>query len=111
MKLFVWDFHGVLEKNNEKAVFEITNLALKKNGFLRKMTPEENIDLCGKKWFQYFEYLLPQETHDIHVKLQSACIEIQKNDPQMISKHIKTNDYAPEILEAISKKASSNFNF
>ncbi len=104
MKLFVWDFHGVLEKDNEKAVFEITNLALKNNGFQRKITPQENIDLCGKKWFQYFEYLLPEETHDTHVKLQSTCIEIQKNDPQMISKYIKTNDHVFEVLETISQK-------
>jgi len=28
MKLFVWDFHGVLEKGNDEVVLEITNLAL-----------------------------------------------------------------------------------
>jgi len=104
MKLFIWDFHGVLEKGNEKAVWEISNLALKKLGFNRKLSVEENNRLYGKKWFQYFEYLLPQESHEIHVKLQSTCIEIEKEKPELITKHIKTNDYVFEILETISQK-------
>ena len=29
MKLFIWDFHGVLEKDNEHAVVEVTNQVLK----------------------------------------------------------------------------------
>ena len=28
MKLFIWDFHGVLEKNTERAAKEITNRVL-----------------------------------------------------------------------------------
>jgi len=31
-KLFVWDFHGVLEKDNEQAVIQISNDVLKELG-------------------------------------------------------------------------------
>lgn len=32
MKLFIWDFHGVLEKGNDEVVHEITNRALEMHG-------------------------------------------------------------------------------
>lgn len=38
MKLFIWDFHGVLEKGNDDAVVEITNLALRRHGYSRELT-------------------------------------------------------------------------
>jgi phosphoglycolate phosphatase-like HAD superfamily hydrolase len=104
MKLFIWDFHGVLEKGNENSVWEISNLALKKLGFTREMSIEENNQLYGKKWFQYFEYLLPSESHETHLKLQATCLEIEEEKPELVSKHIKTNDYVFEILETISQK-------
>lgn len=104
MKLFIWDFHGVLEKGNRDAVLEITNLALEKNGFLPKLTSQKNNQLYGKKWFEYFEYLLPQENHNIHMKIQSDCIKIEKERPDILDKYIKTNDYAIEVLDIISQK-------
>jgi len=51
MKLFVWDFHGVLEKDNEKAVVKITNIVLSQSGYSERL----NIDDChrfyGLRWF------------------------------------------------------------
>lgn len=38
MILFVWDFHGVLEKDNEKAVVDISNQVLSEAGFKEKFT-------------------------------------------------------------------------
>lgn len=104
MKLFVWDFHGVLEKGNEDSVYEVTNLALKKLGFTRRLSKEENNKLYGKKWFQYFEHLLPKESHAIHLKLQTACFEIEDKKPELVSKYIKTNDHVFDVLETISQK-------
>jgi len=104
MKLFIWDFHGVLEKGNRDAVLEITNLALEKNGFPSVLLAEDNNKWYGEKWFQYFEHLLPKESHQVHLKVQSTCIEIQKERPDILDKHIKINDYVSEVLEAISQK-------
>ncbi len=104
MKLFVWDFHGVLEKGNRNSVLEITNLALERNGFPPKLTVEENNQWYGKKWFQYFEYLLPNESHDTHMKMQLTCFEIEKEKPEILNHYIKTNDYAIDVLEKISNK-------
>lgn len=104
MKLFVWDFHGVLEKGNDDLVIEITNLSLKRNSFSRQMLPQENLKLTGKKWFQYFEYLLPSESHETHLKLQQTCFDIEDENPNYTYKYIKTNDHVFEVLDKISKK-------
>ena len=47
MKLFVWDLHGVLEKGNEIALLEISNIILKKFGYLEKFSIEDCIKLNG----------------------------------------------------------------
>tara|TARA_B100000315_G_C14385854_1_gene499607 strand:+ start:617 stop:769 length:153 start_codon:yes stop_codon:yes gene_type:complete len=49
VKLFVWDYHGVMEKGNEKAVTEVSNLALQKLGFSQRFTEEESKQLYGSK--------------------------------------------------------------
>ena len=66
MKLFVWDFHGTLEKGNELAVLEISNLILKKHDYKERFLESQCRELYGEKWFEYFEYLLPNEPKTIH---------------------------------------------
>lgn len=101
MKLFVWDFHGVLEKGNDDAVLEITNLALSRHGYSRRMTQSESISLSGLRWHEYFSFLLPELHTEQCVQLQSTCFEIQQNQPEIIAKHIQLNDHANFVLEAI----------
>ncbi len=103
MKLFVWDFHGVLEKDNEHAVINISNKVLKKLGYRRHITEEENLLLYGRKWFEYFEYLLPDESHEKHLEIQKACLDYEKAHPNIIGNNIKPNNHALDVLEAISK--------
>jgi len=57
MKLFIWDFHGVLEKNAERVSQEITNIILKQFGYTKRLTDKEHQAIYGQKWFQYFEFL------------------------------------------------------
>jgi phosphoglycolate phosphatase-like HAD superfamily hydrolase len=102
MKLFVWDFHGVLEKGNDDAVLEITNLALEHHGHSRRMTQDEAILLSGLRWHEYFSFLLPQICIDECNRLQSTCFEISQNKPKIIAKHIQLNDHADFVLESIS---------
>lgn len=66
MKLFVWDFHGVLEKGNDAAVAEITNSVLQSFGHSRRMTIQEGELLSGKHWYEYFAFLLPHLNHQEH---------------------------------------------
>ena len=104
MKLFVWDFHGVLEKGNENAVFEVSNKILEQSGYKERFTVEENLRLYGQKWYQYFEYLLPYETTKKHLQLQKMCVEFGNKYPSVIQSFIKPNDYAHEVLEKTQTK-------
>lgn len=103
MQLFVWDFHGVLEKDNEKAVIDISNQVLKQAGYKERFTDADNHKLYGSKWYQYFEYLLPELGKKAHMALQAACFKFEDDNPEALQKHIKANDYAVEVLTKIGQ--------
>ena len=48
MKLFVWDFHGVLEKDTEYGVVSVSNKVLEINGYSERFTFDEVKSLYGK---------------------------------------------------------------
>lgn len=104
MKLFVWDFHGVLEKGTEGAVLEISNEILKQFGYSCRFTKGDIDKLYGLKWFEYFERLLPQESHERHLALQKCCFELSNANPEVITKHIQPNDHVYEVLDRIAQK-------
>lgn len=101
MKLFVWDFHGVLEKGNDNAVIEITNRSLAIHGYSRRMTQIESETLSGRRWYEYFTYLLPELNQEECLKLQSTCFEISQNEPEIVAKYVQLNDHADHVLEEI----------
>jgi len=103
MKLFVWDFHGTLEQGNELAALEISNAALAKLGFKERFTEEQAVTLYGKKWYEYFEFLLPEEPHETHMRLQEMSFAWPTHD-EVIAKYIRPNDYVDEVLGAIRTK-------
>lgn len=103
MKLFVWDFHGVLEKDNEQAVIQISNRVLKNLGYKKRITKKDNLKLYGKKWYEYFEYLLPNEFHQKHLEIQQACLAYEQAHPDIVGASIKPNDHAQEVLGKIQK--------
>jgi len=104
--LFVWDFHGVLEKDNEKAVIDISNRVLAESGFSERFTNEDNDKLYGLKWYQYFEHLLPNLSKEECLRLQSNCFNLTEKDPTILASHIKPNDHVVEILSKIAKSNS-----
>lgn len=106
-KLFVWDFHGTLEKGNNFAVLEITNRALKVHGHNREMSEDEAYVLSGKHWWQYFQHLLPELHADECLSLQATCLSISQNNPDIIVKYIKLNTDAMEVLTVIDKSPHS----
>ena len=89
-KLFVWDFHGTLEKGNELAALEISNLVMAEHGYYERFTTGDAYTLYGKKWYEYFEYLLPDEAHEVHVKLQHDCFEWPEAEA-IVAKFLKPN--------------------
>jgi len=104
MKLVIWDFHGVMEKDNEKAVKDISNKVLEEFGFSERLCDGKTSEFYGLKWYQYFERLLPHESIETHYILQDACQEYGINNLDKIAKHIKPNDYIHEVLENTAKK-------
>lgn len=102
MKLFVWDFHGTLEKGNENAVSEITNEILERFGYSRRMSDQELDFLYGIRWMDYFAFLLPQDSADVHRQLEAACVEMSGLRPEITARHILPNDYALDVLQRIS---------
>ncbi len=101
MKLFVWDFHGTLEKGNERAVQEVSNLVLESLGCAQRLSEEDSQRLYGRNWYEYFAHLLPQAPHEWHVQLQEAAFLLSNSRPDIIAKYVTPNDHAHEVLEAI----------
>lgn len=102
MKLFVWDFHGVLESGTENTVLEISNQVLTDFGYTERFTAKENHDLFGRKWFEYYEYLLPDETHERHLSLQQTSFNMSDARPDLMAKNVRPNDHAFEVLSAVA---------
>jgi len=102
MKLFVWDFHGVLEKGNDNAIVEITNMALEHHGYSRRMTYCEAMRLAGLRWQEYFSFLMPDLIKEQLEELQSTCFYIAQDQPDIIAKYVKLNEHADSVLSSIN---------
>lgn len=103
MKLFIWDYHGTLEQGNEKAVTEISNLALYQLGYFQRLTDEACSKLYGEKWPAYFKYLLPDEYRARHSELTETALNISLENPEIIKKHIQPTLHAHYVLEEIAQ--------
>ncbi len=103
MKLFVWDLHGTLEQGNELAVIALSNQVLDSHGYAERFTPAHVDELYGKKWYEYFEYLLPHGTHEDHLALQAACFTLSDNSEQLIASYMKPSNGSRAALAAIAK--------
>ncbi len=103
MKLFIWDLHGTLEQGNELAVVELSNKIAEDFGFTQKFTDEDGLSLYGLRWYEYFEFLLPNEPHETHIKLQEACFDYSNSEDgiKLIAKHIKPSKNAVEVIKSI----------
>lgn len=106
--LFVWDFHGVLEKGNVFAVEEACNLTLKESGFDRRISTQEAINWYGLSWFDYFRLALPQGNEELWHNMVDKLFSTPKRDLEIIKKHIKPRDFAEEVLKEIRRKGHEN---
>ncbi|HSX52884.1 MAG TPA: HAD hydrolase-like protein [Patescibacteria group bacterium] len=106
MKLFIWDFHGVLEKDNEKAVIDISNAVLSNAGYDVRFTQEDNERFYGLKWYEYFQRLMPKLSKEECLKLQADCFKYAEEHLEILAKHIKPNDHAIDVLKSITESGN-----
>jgi phosphoglycolate phosphatase-like HAD superfamily hydrolase len=106
MKLFVWDLHGTLEQGNEIAVVELSNKIVRDFGYSEQFTMKDGRDLYGLRWYEYFEHLLPNESHERHLELQVACFNYSNSieGAELVAKYISPSKNAIKILSAIKNK-------
>jgi phosphoglycolate phosphatase-like HAD superfamily hydrolase len=107
MNLFIWDFHGVLEKYHEQSVVEVTNKVLEEFGFSSRLDIDLCIKLYGKRWAEYFKILCPGADEETIKAMIKKGIEIS-NQGSFSFRHIKPNDYSHEVLTAIKKAGHEN---
>lgn len=104
MKLFVWDLHGVLEKGTEQASVYVSNLVLEEFGYSERLNANDGKHLFGKRWYEYFQYLLPEESNKRHLELADKCFTKADNSPELFVDFVFPNDHSHFVLEEISKK-------
>ena len=106
-KLFVWDFHGVLEKGNEYAVQEVVNRVLPEFGIERKATVEECLMLYGKKWADYYRFYNPDTSEETIHRMVEKAVEISVGE-KIALKYIKQTEYAQFVLDEIERRYHTN---
>lgn len=99
MKLFVWDFHGVLEKDNDLAVLDISNSILALHGYDVRLSEADVRAYYGLKWYEYFEKVLPGLEKEAYLALQAECFDY--DNKAIVAKYIKPTDHALEVLKTI----------
>ena len=100
MKLFVWDFHGTLEQDNEFAVKEICEAITGKKISVKKVR-----ELYGKAWGEYFKEMDP--TMD-EARLHECVEETRKIGRQYYKKHTRAADNAISVLSEVKKRGDVN---
>jgi len=99
--LYVFDFHGVLEKGNEKAVTIVSNLALKQKGYEFQIAHEEIIKRYGYKWHDIFLETVPGLSSKEAYSLYEECLKIDQLYPSIIYDNMEQNDNAKYVIEKI----------
>jgi phosphoglycolate phosphatase-like HAD superfamily hydrolase len=103
MKLFVWDFHGTLEKGHEKTVVELMNAVLKENGHAAEADLVLLDNTYGRKWQKIFEELLPNETRETHLELEKKAVLFAHEHWDLVTQNIKPNDHSLDVLSKIAE--------
>lgn len=104
MKLFVWDLHGTLECGNDRAVIDISNNVLACHGYVQRFSYEDGCRLYGLKWYEYFLWLLGEDSYYRAIELQEACFALSEENPDLQYRWIRPTVHVAEVLAAISEK-------
>ncbi|MFA5135670.1 MAG: HAD family hydrolase [Patescibacteria group bacterium] len=106
-KLFVWDFHGTLERGNVYAVQELVNKTILKVGHGNSISLEDTVKLYGLSWIDYFKYVHPGGSLDVWQKMKDITKEIQEKE-KTVEKYMEPMYFADAVLGAIQGKGYSN---
>lgn len=106
--LFVWDFHGVLEKDNVYAVKELTNLILKDFKVNRRINIKEARDWYGLSLFDYFKLATPEGNQQLWVEMTKKALSLQQQGWEIVRNHIKKRDFSEDVLREIRDKGHQN---
>ena len=105
--LFVWDFHGTLEKDNVLAVQEILNKVMAYYRLEKKITLAETVKYYGLSCVDYFHYLHPRGNLKLWNEMKEMVRHYQKKCC-IVEKYIKPADYAELVLKTIKKNKHKN---
>jgi len=103
--LFIWDFHGVLEKGNELAVLEVTNTVLGEYGYDVRASHEDIMKMYGLRWQEYFRLLITAVDGPTVEEMVARCVALGQS---AAARHCKPRDHALETLKTIFDEGHSN---
>lgn len=104
-KIFIWDFHGVLEKNNDLAIKKIYNQTIKAFGFNKKVSLKEITEIRGLSLFNGFSVLVGIKNKHKLLKMVKMARNLSKT---ISAKYLKPMDYAKYVLSIIKKSGHCN---
>lgn len=103
--LFVWDFHGVLEKDNEIAVLEVTNRVLEEFGHDVRATLADINRMYGLRWGDYYRCLVPGIENE---RVQEMVLRSRELGRPAATRHTKIQDHAIAVLKKIKENGDKN---
>jgi phosphoglycolate phosphatase-like HAD superfamily hydrolase len=105
--LFVWDFHGTLERNNVKAVQELVNRVLISFGIKRRINLQKTVELYGLSWVDYFRDMYPEGNLKKWQAMKNKAEYLQVKN-KVVEKYIKPARHAALVLSKIKKAGHWN---
>jgi phosphoglycolate phosphatase-like HAD superfamily hydrolase len=105
--LFVWDFHGTLEKGNVRAVHELINRVLPLFGVHRSISLAKTAELYGLSWVDYCKEVYPEGDQKVWHDMKMKLFKIQDTE-KTLEKYMVPMDYADEVLRTIQEGGHSN---
>jgi phosphoglycolate phosphatase-like HAD superfamily hydrolase len=103
--LFVWDFHGTLERDNDKVVHIVCNRVLQEQGITRPVSMEEVVALYGVPWAGYFRHLTDSKDENYIQQLCTRATELSRKISPM---YTKPADGAEELLASLKRAGHTN---
>ncbi|MFH1366530.1 MAG: HAD hydrolase-like protein [Patescibacteria group bacterium] len=105
--LFVWDFHGTLERDNVKAVQELVNSVLQHFDIKRRIDLKKTVELYGLSWVDYFRSMYPEGNLKKWQAMKKQAEYLQVKN-KVVEKYIRPASYAQFVLSKIKKAGHRN---
>ncbi|MDP3728046.1 MAG: HAD hydrolase-like protein [bacterium] len=102
MKLFVWDFHGTLEKGCMESFPDVLNDALEKEGYTQRFNAETAKNYFGLPVREIFQRYIPDLSKE-EIEILTERIST-KESLEITRKTLRANDHAEYVLEAIANR-------